>query len=87
MKFYSVLCEYEGRPELNEIELFAFADEDTAAKYIERYLWGAKIAEVTKLPDTDMHFTPYFGLCKGMYGIRKGMYGKWLPEDFEEATA
>ena len=83
MKFYRVWCEYDERPELNEYNLYAFEDEESGMDYIEKNYWGVTVEEIKTLPQTDMHFTPLFELCAGMYVIRKGMWGKWEPEDFE----
>ena len=84
MKFYRVWCEFDGRPELNEYNLYAVEDEESGRDYIEKNYSGVTVEEIKNLPQTDMHFTPLFELCAGMYAIRKGMFGKWDPEDFEE---
>jgi len=83
MKFYRVWCEVEDRPELNEYDLYAFTNEAAGLEYIEKNYWNATVEEIKILPKTDMHFTTLFGLCDGMYEIRKGMWGKWTEEDFE----
>ncbi len=84
MKFFRIWCEFKERPELNEYVLYAFMDEEAGREYIKRNYHDVVVEEIKALPQTDMHFTPLFELCAGMYAIRKGMFGKWDPEDFEE---
>ena len=83
MKFYRIWCEYVDRPELNEYDLYAFTDEEAGLAYIAENYFDCTVEELEEPPETEMHFTPLFALCRGMYSVRQGRWGKWTPEDFE----